>query len=1021
MKFNPKTVPFTSKALFTIVGGAVLVNPVFAQEQAGEELQEVVVTGLRSSLIQSMEIKRDAIGVVDAITAEDIGKFPDTNLAESLQRIPGVSIDRQNGEGGQVTVRGFGPAYNLVTLNGRTVPTAEVNLYGSQSNYSGGQGRSFDFSNIAAEAVSALEVYKTGQALLPSGGIGATINVKTRRPLDKPGMQASFGVKGLYDTSTEDGDSVTPEVSGVLSWTDDAEKFGVGVFGEYSKRDSSAAMGQTNDWSIRSNDARADGTIVKVGVPPGNYVNMPTGGQLYAIPQDSRYDASDFTSERVNGQAVFQFRPIEALTLTADYTYFQNKQTEMRYEQTNWFATPYDHVTFDGTGPVWQSIYLQENDDGRKDMGFEQTNRAQKDEFKSAGFNAEWALTDTGTLKFDFHKDNADSSPDNPLGHSATFVAIAAPIIVQHSVNWDNSDFFPVQSYTFDDSGKGNNNGVIDVGDLGTQVSRSSTQRQKMDVDEFDLRYSIKQEKSRFDFGGNYRKTKVGATAVTTQQDLGTWGVSNPRDVELYAPGVMETFCLACRFDDYPVGQADVAFRGDATELFSLLTPVYVGRGNAVSVNSSQDFVEEDIKSIYGQFGLDTEFLGRAVQINGGLRYERTEVSSTSVQTVPSNIRWTADNDFSIDFGSQLQNVTGKGKYTHLLPNIDFKMNITDKLVGRMSYSETIGRVPYGNLFASTNANAPNNPTALGGLTGGTSQDPNLVPLQSQNFDISVEWYYGDDSYVSVGFFDKTVKNFLGTGVFTRPLFDLRDPSSGAPGTRSGDALTAINNLGVDQSPANLFTMVALIDKNGKNVAAAQAEFQSNLSGGSLPHTYVDAILGQYDVLPNSSDPLMQFRVTQPVNTDEGTIDGWEFAFQHFFGGSGFGVAGSYTLVNGSVDADPQQDPNENQFALVGLSDSANFTAMFEKFGLSARLAYNWRDDFLNATNQGGWRSPRFTEAYGQIDLSVSYDITDHLQVQFDGINLTGEDHREYLRKPGLTIWAYELAPRYSIGARYKF
>ena len=152
MKFNPK---LTSKALFTIVGGAVLINPVFAQEQGSEELEEVVVTGLRGSLKASMDIKRDAIGVVDAISAEDIGKFPDTNLAESLQRIPGVSIDRQNGEGSQVTVRGFGPAYNLVTLNGRTVPTAEVNVYGAQSSYSGPQGRSFDFSNIAAEAVSA--------------------------------------------------------------------------------------------------------------------------------------------------------------------------------------------------------------------------------------------------------------------------------------------------------------------------------------------------------------------------------------------------------------------------------------------------------------------------------------------------------------------------------------------------------------------------------------------------------------------------------------------------------------------------------------------------------------------------------------------------------------------------------------------------------------------------------------------------------------------------------------------------
>src|SRR5215468_2377574 len=130
MKFNPRARPATSKILFTIVGGAVLINPAFAQETPATDLEEVVVTGLRGSLKASMEVKRDASGVVDAISAEDIGKFPDTNLAESLQRITGVSINRVNGEGADVTVRGFAGQYNLVTLNGRTMPTAHVQIIG---------------------------------------------------------------------------------------------------------------------------------------------------------------------------------------------------------------------------------------------------------------------------------------------------------------------------------------------------------------------------------------------------------------------------------------------------------------------------------------------------------------------------------------------------------------------------------------------------------------------------------------------------------------------------------------------------------------------------------------------------------------------------------------------------------------------------------------------------------------------------------------------------------------------------
>src|SRR6185369_13045391 len=163
-----------SRALFTIVGGVVVINPAFAQQPAtppvasqtkSEPLEEVVVTGLRASLEASMDIKRTAVGVVDAITAEDMGKFPDTNLAESLQRITGISIDRRNGEGAQVTARGFGPQFNLVTLNGRQLPTADA--FGAGDPVTGGlgaQGRSFNFANLSSEAVSAVEVYKTARA-----------------------------------------------------------------------------------------------------------------------------------------------------------------------------------------------------------------------------------------------------------------------------------------------------------------------------------------------------------------------------------------------------------------------------------------------------------------------------------------------------------------------------------------------------------------------------------------------------------------------------------------------------------------------------------------------------------------------------------------------------------------------------------------------------------------------------------------------------------------------------------------
>jgi len=1010
----------------TLLCGASAVSllaalPMAAQAQeAGEETltqDVVVVQGIRGSLERAMDIKRDSNGVVDAISAEDIGKFPDTNLAESLQRITGVSINRVNGEGSEITVRGFGPGFNLVTLNGRTMPTAKVRAIGTRGNYGAGGDRAFDFANLASEGVNGLEVYKTGQAILPSGGIGATVNIKTRTPLDDPGTNFSLSAKAMNDTSVEAGDDFTPELSGLASWTDDSDRFGIGIFGSYSKRDSGAPTQQVNDWIVReSEDGTIDGSYTR-GDGSTQITNPPAAGQLYAIAQDSRYDFSDLSRERLNGQLVLQFRPMDNLTLTGDYTYAKNESEELRYEQTNWFATPLDQIIFDNDGPVATAVFMQENNNGSKDIGFEQTNRATKDELNSLGFNAEWEVSERATVIFDAHSSKSESGGNNPLGHTATFVTFGAPVILQHSVDYRSG--YPIQSYTIDDSVRGNGNGVLDVGDLATQVQRSNSSNMEHQVDEIDLRVVWDFDNSSLTVGGNYRDTEMDRWTRTTQQDLGSWGLSNPGDVEQFAPGMVDSYCLSCLFDDVNVGQADIAFRADAAKLFPILQAAYPD--NAVNVSETADTVQEEITSLFAAFQMESEFLDRPARINLGIRYEETEVTSVTEQSVPSDILWTADNDFLVVQSGDKQDVSGSGSYDHLLPNVDFQVDVTDNIVARASYSKTIGRVGYSSLFASTTTDAPNRPSAFGGSLTGSSQNPALLPLESDNFDLSVEWYYGDASYVSAGYFDKRVKNFIGNGVVERNLFGLRDPASGAAGSRSGDALDIITDLGVDQSEANLFTLTALIDANGGDLAAAQAEFESQLVGGALPQSYVDQILGQYDVGSDANDPLAIFSVNQPINNREGNIDGMEFAWQHFFGDTGFGFQANYTMVNGDVELDPAASIDENQFALVGLSDTANLTAIYEKYGFSARLAYNWRDTFLLTTNEGGDRSGTYVEDYGQYDLNVSYDINEQLAVSFEGINLTGEDQRIYHRVPEQVFYVYELSPRYLLGVRYKF
>ena len=298
-------------------------QPVLAQESvtAQNEDDAIVVTGIRASLEQAQDIKRDAQGIVDAISAEDIGKFPDTNLAESLQRITGVSIDRASGEGSTVTVRGFGPEFNLVVVNGRQMPTSTLG-----DGFSAPSSRSFDFGNLAAEGVAGVEVYKSGRASLPTGGIGSVINIKLPRPLDRPGLRGSIGVKGVYDTSQLYGTDVTPEISGIVSKTFADDRIGILLAGSYQKRNGGQAQFTVGNWRPGYTGAENNwGTLAQPGDPRfANIENRPGPTDIYQVPQNAAYDFYDFQRERINGQAVLQFRPTDRLDVSLDYIFAQN-------------------------------------------------------------------------------------------------------------------------------------------------------------------------------------------------------------------------------------------------------------------------------------------------------------------------------------------------------------------------------------------------------------------------------------------------------------------------------------------------------------------------------------------------------------------------------------------------------------------------------------------------------------------------------------------------------------------------
>lgn len=1009
-------------------------SPVAAQDAAEDEpANEILVTGVRASLERAMDIKREAFGVVDAISAEDIGDFPDTNLAESLQRIPGVSISRINGEGSQVTVRGFGPAFNLVTVNGRQIATTFVNAVGGDQDvdFSRATGRSFDFNNLASEGVQRLEVYKTGRAAIPSGGIGAAINVVTSRPLEAAGtgLRGSVGAKALYDLSNSDF-TVNPELSGVLTWTDPNDTFGVSLFGAYQERTSESVSATSNAWNVApfsSFPGRGAATVV-TGAPADP-------NTLVAVPNDSRYHFSEFERERINVAGTAQFRPIETLTFTADAMYVQNKLSEQRTDQTNWFNRPFDAITFDPSDAVPTSVFIEEGDGyGTKDLGFEQQFRATKTELQSYGLNAEWEIASGFTLRLDGNHSISRSDPNSANGASSTLFSLGAPVVDGHSV--DYSGAVPIQRYTVNDRGpgtdgilgtaddRGNNNGVLDIGDLGTQIQRTNASSQRHVVDQFsaDLTWEF-DGNSRFDVGARYIDSTMTSARTQTQQTLGDWGINNVGDIAAQAGNLIEEFCLSCKFDRYQVGDAQTAFRGNAVDLFQLFEPFYAARGNPNNVTGNEfDRVGEKIWSTYAQFNWDGSIGGRPANIVAGVRWENTKTTAFSLVDQPLRIEWDSGNDFTRVVSGNIAEITRTGEYNELLPSIDFRIEPVDDVVARVSYSKTLARPDFGNLFASQSANGPDRPTLLGGIAAGTQGNPDLDPLVSDNFDISLEWYFAPASFVSGAFFFKSVSNFVGTGQVEQNLFGLRDPTTGAAGTRSGTALAQINDIGAVLSDVSLFTFTALIDANNGNVAAARAQFEANLgANGQLNQAFVDTVLAQRDVIANDTDPLFVFDVATPINNREGNIHGFELQGQYFFGETGFGVSGSLTKVFGDVDVDVLSDPNTDVFALIGLSDSYNVTGIYDANGITARLAYNWRGKFLSGVNRGGARNPVFFDDFGTLDASVTWDFSPNLSFSLEAVNLLSEPIRSFGRDEKQLFFAQELDPRLFAGVRYRF
>ncbi len=1066
-----------SAAIMTAIASATVSNLAFAQDDT-PVVEEVLVTGIRASVQAAMDIKRDSAGVVDAISAEDIGKFPDTNLAESLQRITGVSIDRVNGEGSQITVRGFGPDFNMVTLNGRTLPGGSTygGSSGADASTRGGNSRAFDFANLASEAVAGVQVYKTGKANITTGGIGATVNITTTRPLDNPGLSFTVAGKGVTDTTNRTGSDVTPELSGLVSWSDDEGKFGASLSASYQERDSGYTGATVNEWNTAVwGPGGAD--LYSVGIAPTadnpdtpadetdpgqNYwddpvfVNTPAVGQLYTRPNDIRYAFSDRHRERTNAQLTLQFAPMESFTATMDYVFAENALEEQRGEITNWVqnAGNLSAVMFDATGDIAVPSLISENyigdGNGTRDIGFAQQYRSQENTLQSIGLNLAWDVNEQLSLTFDAHNSEMESLPTGPGYAGELDVALGAQVKQGKSLyfgaelpSWSYDIYEPagsgvsiLETDTIDDCAFANANpgkefvtdcdgpglAGLDYADISSTVMRVFSAEQVSKVTQIQLGGTFEFDNGRFDFGFDQSTLETTTTSYNgnNAQVLGGWGASNPGE---FPEGYIEPFNITGEFEDFSTGITPaMGFRADARELGAYLLTAdqyaaqdpYIGVENNGRNTQSNSTIEEEATALFGQVALEGDLGGMEFNILAGLRFEMTDMTSESSTPPVELVEWQSDNDFQWIQSSNASATIVENDYDHLLPSLDLSLNVTDDIVARFSTSETIARPGLGNLNASVTGHGLGGSTLNTFIPTANGSNPYLVPLQSTNNDISVEWYFDDTSYASIGLWEKRVRNFIGTAQVDR-TFGILDPTGGP---RAQAALQALAANGMDRGDAWIFAAMSVLEPG----TVANAEFGGDV--GALTEADVIRVNedpAYEDIRAVAGDPELEFQMSLPVNNEAAKIYGLELAVQHFFGDTGFGVMANYTLVRGDVKFDDTAPPSEDQFALLGLSDTANLVLMYDNHGIEARLAYNWRDEFLNRTNVGGYRNPGYVEAHSQIDLNVSYDVTDDISVFFEGINLTGEDRREHARNKAM-LWGLEdLGARYQIGARYSF
>ncbi len=685
-------------------------------EQPAED-NAIIVTGIRASLEKAADIKREAGQVLDVITAEDVGKLPDANVAEALQRVTGVQITRVFGEGQAVNIRGLQQV--RVEVDGRTLLGFSARVSPPEND---NLGRSSGLDAVPSSVFGRLEVRKSPLASQVEGGLGGTVNLVTPKPFDFRKPTVSLRAQGTY--SDESG-KFEPAFTGLFTTTLADDRIGILISGEYQKRTSKLQLFERNNFLDRRNAPTADFT-------------QP----IIQAPLQLQYENVDIDRSRIGVNGAVQFRVNDELTITADALY-----SRVDADRTNQAITfnpaisnrqipgqplgityPFVNIT---NAVVQNNVLLAGTTSGTIRV----QNQRRKDPADNflAGINSKF---DNGSLTIE-----ADGYYSRgTLRQKIEVVVLDSPSGVLGSFDFRNGT---IPSLTLARPA-GTPFDVNNAASYNYPTSGTLTLRANL------LPATLEEYATRFDIGydfGDGIKVKAGARYVDLR------GISEAyRSRGLATRAELTPFEVAG--DPDFLGSIDGIFPRAFTTFFpdpGFLIPrvlatepplaTDVPSPNGYRRNAARDFdLQEKTLSGYVMFDAEGTIFGRPAKMNAGVRITSTDFSVDTFRVV----------------GTTSTLVTDTSKYTNVLPTANIVVNATDDFLIRLSASQTLQRAGLESLAPFTFVN-PTNLTSGGG-------NAQLTPPISSNLDLSFEYYTGGSNLISGAFFYKDVKDFIANG-----------------------------------------------------------------------------------------------------------------------------------------------------------------------------------------------------------------------------------------------------------------